>query len=55
MPRGSEICPPLVLKVGKEGRVTLPKSVRELLNIDQNDIVIIEIVQVERRRGGEEE
>lgn len=36
-------------KVRVEGRITIPKEVRELLKINENDILIVEIRKAETK------
>ncbi len=40
-------------KVIRFGRVTIPQNIRELLNIDEGDYVIVEIAKVKKRNGAE--
>lgn len=36
-------------KVGKDGRVSIPSNIRQVMNIEQDDIVIIDVIKVVKK------
>lgn len=36
-------------KVGKDGRVSIPSTVRQVMNIETDDVVIIDVIKVVKK------
>ena len=48
------IAPPILVKVGVDGRISIPKPYRDLIGLREGDYVLIEILGIKRGKRGDE-